>query len=253
MASGDPTIGGDGPAAAFDALAKLNPMPARGSGTVLVDLKLSCGTGGVALTITRTATTQSPATATVAATGPAIQPQSEVSAAETPASSAAEDPATNAKLLAMLTSHLGAPSATGRWSTSTHEAVRTSEEAAAVRGATLASGAKAMLLATKPTDEFVVAIISASEKMDSKAFGRAGGFKSTKFANEDEVFWLTGCRPGAVPPFGSLWGLRTFVDTSLLEQGDDINFNSGLKTASVRMSTADYLEVEKPVAASFRG
>jgi Ala-tRNA(Pro) deacylase len=130
--------------------------------------------------------------------------------------------------------------------------VRTSEEAAEVRGATLASGAKAMLLATKPSDEFVLAIISASEKMDSKAFKKAGAFKSTKFATEEEVFRITGCRPGAVPPFGSLWGLRTFVDDSLLKQGDEINFNSGLKTHSVRMSTADYVEVEKPVVASFR-
>ena len=151
----------------------------------------------------------------------------------------------------MLTKKLGEPS--GRWGVSTHAAVRTSEEAAQVRGATLASGAKAMLLSTAPKGEMVLAIIAASEKMDSKAFKKVGGFKSTKFASEEEVYALTGCRPGAVPPFGSLWGVRTFVDNSLLEQGDEINFNSGLKTHSVRMTTADYLEVEAPVVASFRG
>jgi Ala-tRNA(Pro) deacylase len=163
-----------------------------------------------------------------------------------------EDATTNAKLMEMLSQKLGQPGGGGRWSTSTHEAVRTSEEAAQMRGATLASGAKAMLLSTKPSDEFVLAVISASEKMDSKAFKKAGGFKSTKFATEDEVFSLTGCRPGAVPPFGSLWGVRTFVDASLMEQGKTINFNSGLKTHSVHMGTADFLAVEGATVASFR-
>lgn len=86
----------------------------------------------------------------------------------------------------------------------------------------------------------------------SKGFKKAGAFKSTKFATEAEVWSITGCRPGAVPPFGSLWNVQTFVDKSLIEQGDEINFNSGLKTSSVRMSTADYLEIEKPTIASFR-
>ena len=89
--------------------------------------------------------------------------------------------------------------------------------------------------------------------MDSKAFKKIGGFKSTKFASEEDVYALTGCRPGAVPPFGSLWNLRTFVDQSLIDQGDEINFNAGLRTASVRMTLQDFLEVEQPVVASFGG
>ena len=89
------------------------------------------------------------------------------------------------------------------------------------------------------------------QKMDSKAFKKVGGFKSTKFASEEEVYALTGCRPGAVPPFGSLWGLRTYVDGSLRRQGETINFNAGLRTRSVSMSFADYLEVEKATEADF--
>ena len=58
-------------------------------------------------------------------------------------------------------------------------------------------------------------------------------------------------RPGAVPPFGSLWNLRTFVDQSLIEQGAGINFNAGLKTHSVSMATADFIDIEKPTVSSF--
>ena len=81
---------------------------------------------------------------------------------------------------------------------------------------------------------------------------KAAGCKTTRFATEAEVLEVTGCVPGAVPPFGSLWGLQTFVDSSLKEQGDSINFNSGLRTASIRMGTADYLRVEKATLCTFR-
>ena len=184
--------------------------------------------------------------------GSASAAPTSTTSASTAAPDGNEDPATNAALLAKLTQKLGAANS-GRWSTSTHAPCLTSEDSAKVRGATLASGAKAMLLSTKPADEFVLAVISASAKMDSKAFKKIGGFKSTKFASEEDVYALTGCRPGAVPPFGSLWNLRTFVDQSLIDQGDEINFNAGLRTASVRMTLQDFLEVEQPVVASFGG
>ena len=217
-------------------LVALNIARSQTAGGSLVNLSIVRGSASSAAV---------PAKPAPAVTTPTATPAAALASGE-------EDPATNAALLAMLSQKLGAPNS-GRWGTSTHVACRTSEESAAVRGATLASGAKAMLLSTKPSDTFVLAVISASAKMDSKAFKKVGGFKSTKFASEEEVFALTGCRPGAVPPFGSLWGVRTLVDQSLLDQGDSINFNSGLKTASVNMSTADFLEVEQPVVASFGG
>ncbi|KAL1504158.1 hypothetical protein AB1Y20_010567 [Prymnesium parvum] len=157
-----------------------------------------------------------------------------------------EDPTTHKSLLRLLDDKGVA------YETSTHAAVRTSEQAAEIRGATLASGAKAMLLSVKPSNEFVLAVISASERMDSKLMRKAGGFKASRFASEEEVMQITGCVPGAVPPFGSLWGLKTFMDDSLQEQGAEINFNAGLKTHSVKMTITDYLRAEKPVICQFR-
>lgn len=53
-----------------------------------------------------------------------------------------------------------------------------------------------------------------------------------------------------MPPFGSLFagaGVLTAVDTSLVEQGPDINFNAGLRTFSVtRLAVDEYLRIEKP-------
>merc|ERR1712087_310587 len=66
----------------------------------------------------------------------------------------AEDPKTHQMVLAVL-------AASGAlYGSSEHAPVRTSEEAAIERGATLASGAKAMLLSVKPQERFVLAVIS---------------------------------------------------------------------------------------------
>ena len=67
-----------------------------------------------------------------------------------------------------------------------------------------------------------------------------------RFATPEEVHQITGCLPGAVPPFGSIFGVQTIVDESLQKQGDTINFNCGLRTHSMRLKVQDYLEIEKP-------
>ena len=157
-----------------------------------------------------------------------------------------EDPATHCNLVEKLT-NCGV-----EYSQTTHRAVRTSEEAAAVRGVDPASGAKAMLLAVKPGDPFILAVISATQKMDSKKMKKVAHAKSLRFASEEEVWQVTGCRPGAVPPFGSLWGLTTYVDSSLQEQGETINFNAGLRTHSIRLSFVAYKTAEQPTVAEFR-
>ncbi|OMJ80379.1 hypothetical protein SteCoe_19373 [Stentor coeruleus] len=130
-----------------------------------------------------------------------------------------------------------------------HEAVRTSEEAAQIRGTTLDSGAKAMLLTNGPA--LFLAVMSASRKLDSKIFKKLTSSKSLRFATEQEVFQTTKCIPGAVPPFGSIFGVKTYMDESLRTQGDSINFNAGLRTKSVTMRLDDFITVENPVISVF--
>ena len=51
--------------------------------------------------------------------------------------------------------------------------------------------------------------------------------KKLRLADAATVKRSTGCIPGAVPPFGSIFeGVSTYVDNSLKEQGDTINFNA---------------------------
>src|SRR3954462_14491514 len=90
-----------------------------------------------------------------------------------------------------------------------HAPVFTSEEAAAVRGTPLASGAKALIC--KADERFVMIVMPADRRLASKE----AGAKSLRFASREEVEQLTTLAPGSIPPFGSLFGLPTWCDESL--------------------------------------
>jgi Ala-tRNA(Pro) deacylase len=141
------------------------------------------------------------------------------------------------RLEALLTEH-GVPFDVLR-----HEPVYTSEEAAAVRGTALASGAKALIC--KGGEEFVMFVMPADRKLDSKAVRQQRGWRKLRFANREEVRELTGLEPGSIPPFGSLFDLPTLCDARLAEN-ETINFNAGDHCISVSMRCADYLAVERP-------
>lgn len=98
-----------------------------------------------------------------------------------------------------------------------HAPCRTSEESAKARGVSLSSGAKAMVLRDKASLAFFLAVMSASKKLSWKLLRAASGMKKLDLAKPEEVLELTKCIPGAVPPFGSVWGIQTFLDESLVE------------------------------------
>lgn len=129
-----------------------------------------------------------------------------------------------------------------------HDPVYTSEEAAKVRGTPLASGAKALIV--KGEEGLVMFVVSADRKLDSHAARRAKGWKKMRFATREEVLELTGLTPGSIPPFGSLFNLRTHCDERLGEN-ETINFNAGDHGISVSMRYADYVAVEKPELGRF--
>jgi Ala-tRNA(Pro) deacylase len=126
---------------------------------------------------------------------------------------------------------------------SRHEPVYTSEEAAAVRGTPLASGAKALVV--KAGDDFHMLVLPADRKLDSKRAKQSLGVKDLRFATREEVAKLTGLEPGAIPPFGSLFDLPTACDPAL-GANLSINFNAGDHAVSITLAYASYVSVERP-------
>lgn len=129
-----------------------------------------------------------------------------------------------------------------------HQPVFTSEEAATVRGVALSSGAKALIC--KVEAGFVMFVVPADQKLDSKQVRQALGIHGLRFATREELKELTGLPPGAVPPFGSLFGLPNYCDTRLAEN-ERINFNAGDNSISISLRYEDYLKVENPTLGTF--
>ena len=124
-----------------------------------------------------------------------------------------------------------------------HAPVFTSEEAAKVRGTSLASGAKALIC--KADEQFVMIVLPADRRLASKQVRKEEGLKSIRFATREEVEQLTGLAPGSIPPFGSLFSLSTWCDSRLAAE-PRINFNAGDHAVSISMTYEDYLRAEEP-------
>jgi len=119
-----------------------------------------------------------------------------------------------------------------------HEAVRTSEQAARVRGEPLSIGGKALVV--KLGDRFRLFVLSAALRLDSTAVRDRFDTRRIRFASAPELLEITGLAPGSVPPFGEpILPLPLHVDPSVLAN-DRIAFNAGSLTDSIVMPTADY-------------
>ena len=131
-----------------------------------------------------------------------------------------------------------------------HASVYTSQQAAAVRGTPLASGAKALVC--KADMRMLMIVLPADRRLASKRIRKAYELRSLRFATGEEVRQLTGLEPGAIPPIGSLFNLPTWCDQRLAEQSR-INFNAGDHAISISMRYADYVALEQPVLGDFAG
>jgi Ala-tRNA(Pro) deacylase len=124
-----------------------------------------------------------------------------------------------------------------------HRPVYTSAEAAEVRGVSLHSGAKALIV--KGGENFLMVVIPADLSLDSHALRTLLGTKKLRFATKEEVLERTGLAPGSIPPFGSLFNLATYCDERLAEN-ERINFNAGSHSVSIQMNYADFFAFESP-------
>jgi Ala-tRNA(Pro) deacylase len=129
-----------------------------------------------------------------------------------------------------------------------HDPVSTSAEAAAVRGAELRSGAKAMLVKTR--SGFLLVVLAADRRVDWKRLARHAGGKGARFATDDELQAATGLTKGAVPPLGTLFDLPTIYDESLLDV-ETVNFNAGTHTDSITMRRDDLIRIGGGAVAAF--
>jgi Ala-tRNA(Pro) deacylase len=103
----------------------------------------------------------------------------------------------------------------------------------------------AKVVMVKSGDQHLMMVLPADHQIDLEKVGKAIG-KAVSLDKEQEFKTLfSDCAIGAMPPFGNLYGLPTYVEQTLAEQ-DYIVFEAGTHTDAIKMSYRDYERIVKP-------
>jgi Ala-tRNA(Pro) deacylase len=109
--------------------------------------------------------------------------------------------------------------------------------------------AKSVLL--RAGSGYVLAVLPATHQVDLGRVRHELGQESVELASEREIERLfPDCEPGAHPPFGSLYNMRTLIDASLAEDRE-IVFEGQNHEEAYRMSFQDYEAMEHPMKGNF--
>jgi Ala-tRNA(Pro) deacylase len=130
-----------------------------------------------------------------------------------------------------------------------HDTAFTAQEEAA---ATHVKGRNwAKTVAVRVEGEPALVVLPATRRVDLERLGEVTGSSGVELIAEDEMEELyPDCELGAMPPFGHLYGQRTFVDETLRED-EFIVFHAGDHETAVRIAYGAYEELEDPVPALF--
>lgn len=100
-------------------------------------------------------------------------------------------------------------------------------------------------------DELILTVLPAHRLVDLEALRLLVGAGSVRLASESEFARsYPDCEAGAMPPFGSLYHQRVFVDQSLVGEAEMV-FNAGTHTDAIRMHYGDFAELSHPVVGAF--
>jgi len=111
--------------------------------------------------------------------------------------------------------------------------------------------AKTVLLRANGGYEFVVAVLPASKKIDIKRASKLLGGAKVELATEfDIAARCPDCDFGVLPPFGSRYGMKTIVDSSLAAD-EFIWFEGNTHEEAIRMKFDEFRRLEQPVVAPF--
>lgn len=93
--------------------------------------------------------------------------------------------------------------------------------------------------------EHLMAVLPADHQIDLEKFGKAIG-KPASLGTEAEFKSLfPDCAVGAMPPFGNLYNVPTYVDRRLAQE-DYIVFEAGTHADAIKVSYRDYEKIVKP-------
>lgn len=114
-------------------------------------------------------------------------------------------------------------------------------QSAHIRGQDLAK-----TVMVKVDGKMAMAVLPASQKVDLELLREAAGAKKVELAREAEFEErFPGCEPGAMPPFGNLYGMEVFAAQALAAD-EEIAFNAGSHTELIKMAYKDFERLVQP-------
>lgn len=98
---------------------------------------------------------------------------------------------------------------------------------------------------------YVLAVLPATYQIDLMAAKKSLGCGKLELATELEFGKsFPDCEIGALPPFGSKYGMKTLVDQSLAAESE-IVFEGNTHEEAIRMRYNDFRKLEHPIEAEF--
>jgi len=107
--------------------------------------------------------------------------------------------------------------------------------------------AKSVLLRANHGYRYMTAILPATRKIDFDVASRSLGGSELRLASEAEVSEVCpDCESGVLLPFGSQYGVKTVVDSSLAKE-DKIVFEGSTHHETIWMKFTDFCRLESPL------
>lgn len=130
-----------------------------------------------------------------------------------------------------------------------HPPAYTAQETAAVAHVPGRSAVKVVICVADGRP--VQALVPAHYLVDLERLRQIAGAETLRLASETEIAALyPDFEVGAVPPFGTLYGHRVFVEECFVGEPEMV-FNAGTHTESICMHYADLAEMIKPIVGAF--
>ncbi len=131
----------------------------------------------------------------------------------------------------------------------THSKAYTSQGIAATAHVSGNELAKTVML--KKDSELCMAVLPASRLVDLAAFAQLTDSREVCLASErDFKDRFPDCEVGAMPPFGNLYAVPVFADTSLARD-KEITFNAGSHLELIKLAYSDFERLVEPTMFDF--
>jgi Ala-tRNA(Pro) deacylase len=107
---------------------------------------------------------------------------------------------------------------------------------------------QAKVVMVKSNAQHVLTVIPADRRIDLLKVEKLTGKPASLETEQDFKSIFPDCAIGAMPPFGILYGLPTYVDRRLTLE-EYIVFEAGTHTDSIKLNYRDYEKIVKPLVA----